>query len=100
MEGLDIPQRAVGVVPRHFPRRGLGAGQEAVRPLSRMNCWAQLCDFIGLIGTPEHCVRRIKELEAAGLDHLYLATEATYEFAHRELRAFKETIFPALAAAV
>lgn len=60
---------------------------------------AQVCDFIGLIGTPEHCAQRIMEAEANGIDHLYLMTGATYEFAHNELRAFKEQIFPALAAA-
>ena len=33
------------------------------------------------------------------LRHLYLMTGASYEFAHKELHAFKETIFPSLAAA-
>ena len=57
---------------------------------------AQLCDFIGLIGTAEYCARRVQELEDSGIGHLYLMTGASYEFAHSELRAFKETIFPAL----
>ena len=61
---------------------------------------AQLCDFIGLIGTPEYCARRLKELEANGIGHIYVMTGATYEFAHSELRAFKEVIFPALGAKV
>ena len=57
---------------------------------------AQLCDTMGLIGTPEYCAERIKQLEAAGLDHLYLMTDQTYEFATGELAAFRDTIFPAL----
>jgi 5,10-methylenetetrahydromethanopterin reductase len=61
---------------------------------------ADICDTIGLIGTPEHCVERIRQAEAAGIDHLYLMTGATYEFAHQELGAFRDHIFPALGAAV
>ena len=59
---------------------------------------AHICDTIGLIGTPEHCAQRIAQAEAAGIDHLYLMTGETYEFPHRELRAFQDEIFPALAA--
>ena len=60
---------------------------------------AQICDTVGLIGTPEYCAERTKEAQANGIEHLYLMTGDSYEFAHRELRAFKETIFPALGAA-
>ncbi|WP_419571204.1 ribosome-associated ATPase/putative transporter RbbA [Rheinheimera sp.] len=59
---------------------------------------AQMCDVIGLVGTPEYCAQRLREAEANGIDHLYLMTSATYDYPHRELAAFKETIFPALAA--
>ena len=57
---------------------------------------ADLCDNIGLIGTPAHCAEQIKKAERAGIAHLYLMTGATYEFAHRELQAFRDEIFPAL----
>ena len=58
---------------------------------------AQICDSIGLIGTPEHCARRLRQAEADGIKHLYLMTSETYQFPHRGLHAFRETIFPALA---
>jgi len=58
---------------------------------------AQICETIGLIGTPAHCARRLREVEASGVKHLYLMTSDTYQFAHRELRAFRDIIFPALA---
>ena len=61
---------------------------------------ADLCDTIGFIGTPEHCAKQIRKVEQAGIDHLYLMTGATYEFAHRELQAFRDEIFPALGVAV
>ena len=57
---------------------------------------AQLCDTMGLIGSPEYCAERIKQAEAAGMEHLYLMTDQTYEFATGELVAFRDTIFPAL----
>ncbi len=57
---------------------------------------AQLCDSMGLIGTPEYCLERIKEAEKAGLTHLYLMTDQSYEFATGELAAFRDHIFPAL----
>jgi 5,10-methylenetetrahydromethanopterin reductase len=60
---------------------------------------AQICDAVGFIGTPEHCAQRLREAEAAGLGHLYLRTSDTYKFAHRELQAFRDSIFPALASA-
>ncbi|MFQ6030640.1 MAG: LLM class flavin-dependent oxidoreductase [Dehalococcoidia bacterium] len=58
---------------------------------------AQMCDTIGLIGTPEHCAQQLRKAEANGVDHLYLMTGETYDFPRRELRAFQDTIFPALA---
>ncbi|MCH7713326.1 MAG: LLM class flavin-dependent oxidoreductase [Chloroflexi bacterium] len=57
---------------------------------------AQMCDTIGLIGTPEYCARQVKKAQDNGIDHLYLMTGESYDFPHRELRAFQETIFPAL----
>lgn len=57
---------------------------------------AQICDTMGLIGSPEYCAERIKRAEKAGLEHLYLMTDQTYEFATGELAAFKDHIFPAL----
>ena len=60
---------------------------------------AQMCDAIGLIGTPEYCAQRVREAEAQGIKRLYLMTSETYEFPHRELAAFRDRVFPALASA-
>lgn len=56
----------------------------------------QLCDTMGLIGTPEHCAERVQKAEQAGLGHLYLMTGQSYEFATGELAAFRDKVFPAL----
>ena len=57
---------------------------------------AQMCDAIGLIGTPEYCAQQLRRTEANGINHVYLMTNETYEFPQRELQAFRETIFPTL----
>ena len=60
---------------------------------------AQMCDAIGLIGTPEYCAERLRAAESQGIKRLYLMTSETYEFPHRELAAFRDRVFPALASA-
>jgi len=57
---------------------------------------AEMCDAIGLIGTPEYCAQRIRQAEADGISHLYLMTSESYQFPHRELVAFRDKIFPVL----
>lgn len=60
---------------------------------------AQICDTLGLIGTPKHCANLIQATRVSGLDKLFIKGEATYELPHQELAAFRDTIFPALAGA-
>ena len=57
---------------------------------------AQMCDAMGLIGTPEYCTRQLRRAEANGIDHLYVMTGESYQFPERELQAFQQTIFPAM----
>ena len=56
----------------------------------------QMCDAIGLIGTPEYCAQQLRNAEANGINHLYLMTNETYQLPQRELQAFRDTIFPSL----
>ena len=57
---------------------------------------AQLCDALGLIGTPEHCAKRIMEMARIGVTNLYLMTLQTFAGPQRELAAFRDQIFPIL----
>jgi len=57
---------------------------------------AQMCDVIGLVGTPGYCAQQLQTAEANGINHLYLMTSESYQFPERELQAFKHTIFPAM----
>tara|TARA_B100000749_G_C18389813_1_gene449726 strand:- start:561 stop:1253 length:693 start_codon:yes stop_codon:yes gene_type:complete len=56
----------------------------------------QMCDALGLIGTPDYCAERIKRAESDGINHLYLMTSESYQFPRRELEAFQTKIFPVL----
>lgn len=58
---------------------------------------SQLCDALGLIGTPEHCTQRIREMAQHGVNQLYLMPCLTFAPPHAEVQAFGQQIIPALA---
>ncbi len=60
---------------------------------------AQLCDALGLVGTPEHCAERIIEMANVGVSNLYLMPFETFAPPTREIEAFREVVFPRLEAA-
>jgi 5,10-methylenetetrahydromethanopterin reductase len=59
----------------------------------------QLCDAIGLIGTPDACTRRIVEMTRLGVQNLYLMPFQTFAAPTQEVRAFRDVVFPRLRAA-
>lgn len=60
---------------------------------------AELCDAIGLVGTPEHCATRIGEMAELGVRNLYLMPGETFAPPESEICAFRDAIFPQLRAA-
>ena len=60
---------------------------------------AQLCDAIGLVGTPADCAARIVEMTKLGARKLYLMPLLTFGLPEQELVAFRDVVFPRLAAA-
>jgi len=59
---------------------------------------AEICDVIGLFGTPEYFARKLAELERHGLRRLFLQTTESYAFPEGTLQAFRDEIFPRLRA--
>jgi 5,10-methylenetetrahydromethanopterin reductase len=59
---------------------------------------AQLCDAFGLIGTPEHCAKRVMEMADIGVTKLYLMGFQTFAGPQQEVVAFRDTVFPVLKA--
>ena len=60
---------------------------------------AQLCDAMGLVGTPDDCARRIGEMAGHGVTSLYVMAFETFVGPERELRVFRDEVFPRLQAA-
>ena len=60
---------------------------------------AELCDAIGLVGTPEYCADRIAEMTKLGVRNLYLMPFETFALPEPEVVAFREVVFPRLRAA-
>jgi len=60
---------------------------------------AELCDTFGLVGTAEHCARRIGEMTAAGVTKLYVQAFQTFVGPEQEMRTFRDEVFPRLKAA-
>ena len=60
---------------------------------------AELCDAIGLVGTAEDCAARIVQMTALGVRNLYLMPFQTFAPPEREVRAFRDIVFPRLHAA-
>ena len=60
---------------------------------------AELCDALGLVGTPEYCAERIGEMAKLGARNLYVMPFETFALPETEIRAFRDVIFPQLRAA-
>jgi 5,10-methylenetetrahydromethanopterin reductase len=60
---------------------------------------AQLCDAMGLVGTPADCAARILEMTKLGVQNLYVMPLLTFGLPEPELAAFRDVVFPKLAAA-
>ncbi len=60
---------------------------------------AQLCDALGLVGTPADCAGRIAEMTKLGVQNLYLMPLQTFAPPEPEIAAFRDVVFPRLAAA-
>jgi 5,10-methylenetetrahydromethanopterin reductase len=60
---------------------------------------AQLCEALGLVGTPEYCAERIAAMSKLGVRNLYLMPFQTFTPPDQELCAFRDVVFPRLRAA-
>jgi 5,10-methylenetetrahydromethanopterin reductase len=60
---------------------------------------AQLCDVLGLVGTPDDCAARIVEMTKLGVRNLYLMPLLTFGLPEPEIAAFRDVVFPRLRSA-
>jgi 5,10-methylenetetrahydromethanopterin reductase len=60
---------------------------------------AEVCEALGLVGTPEYCAERIVEMSKLGVRNIYLMPFETFSLPEPEIRAFRDVVFPHLRAA-
>ena len=101
--GLDIPDYEVPQAVRDvYPDLGHAPNWEEAIELTQFvddEVNGQLCDALGLIGTPEYCTTRIQEMAKHGVNQLYLMPCLTFAPPEAEVQAFGNHVIPALAAA-
>src|SRR5439155_10709621 len=68
---FEIPQAVRDIYPDlgHAPNWEEAIASTSFVPADNA---AHLCDALGLIGTPEHCARRIMDMTKVGVTNLYL----------------------------
>ena len=98
--GFDIPDYEIPqAVFDVYPDLGHAPDWEAAIDLTGFvsdEVNGQLCDAMGLVGTPEHCAERIREMARHGVNQLYLMPCLTFAPPEAEVRAFGNYILPAL----
>ena len=97
LPAFKIPQEVLDIYP------DLGHAhnwEEAIAATSFVpdDVVAQLCDALGLIGTPEYCAQRIMDMTRVGVTNLYLMPLQTFVGPEQEIRAFRDVVFPRLRA--
>jgi 5,10-methylenetetrahydromethanopterin reductase len=60
---------------------------------------AQVCEALGLAGTPEYCAQRIIETTKLGVRNIYLMPFQTFAAPDDEVASFRDVIFPRLKSA-
>jgi 5,10-methylenetetrahydromethanopterin reductase len=57
---------------------------------------AEMCDALGLVGTPEYCADRIIEMSKLGVRNIYLMPFQTFATPEAEIPGFRDVVFPRL----
>lgn len=100
--GLQIPTFEIPQAVRDiYPDLGHAHNwEEAIAATSFVpdDVVAQLCDALGLIGTPEYCAQRLIEMTKVGVTNLYLMPLQTFVGPEQDMRAFRDVVFPRLQA--
>ena len=92
---LEIPQ----AVREIYPDLSHGADWEASIAATSFvpdDVIAEICDALGLIGTPEDCAARIADLATIGVRGIYLMPFQTFAPPTAEIAAFRDVVFDRL----
>ncbi len=94
----DIPEATRQIYPDLMHARNW---EEAIAATSFVDngVLAQLCDALGLFGTPEDCAKRIVAVTQLGVRSMYLLPSRTFGAPEEEIAAFRDVVIPYLAKA-
>jgi 5,10-methylenetetrahydromethanopterin reductase len=92
---LEIPEAIWQIYPDLSHAHDWEAAIDATRFVPD-DVAAQLCEAIGLIGTPADCATRIGEMTKLGVRRLYLMPLLTFGLPEPERAAFRDVVFPRL----
>jgi 5,10-methylenetetrahydromethanopterin reductase len=92
---LEIPDAVWKIYPDLSHAHDWEAAIEATSFVSD-DVVAQLCDAMGLVGTPADCAARIVEMTKVGVQNLYVMPLLTFGLPEPELAAFRDVVFPEL----
>ena len=95
---LEIPDAVWKVYPDLSHAHDWEAAIEATSFVSD-DVVAELCDALGLVGTPADCADRIVAMTKLGIRNLYLMPLLTFAPPEPEVDAFRDVVFPRLKAA-
>jgi 5,10-methylenetetrahydromethanopterin reductase len=100
--GLSLPKLEIpDAVHRIYPDLSHAPDWEAAIKATSFvpdDVVAELCDAVGLIGTPADCAARILETATLGVRSLYLMPLLTFAPPEQEITAFRDVVFPRLRA--
>jgi 5,10-methylenetetrahydromethanopterin reductase len=94
---LEVPDAVRNIYPDLSHAEDWEAAIEATSFVSD-ELVAELCDALGLVGTPEYCADRIAEMTKLGVRNIYLMPFQTFATPESEIPAFRDVIFPRLKA--
>jgi len=92
---LEIPDAVWKVYPDLSHAHDWEAAIEATSFVSD-DVVAELCDALGLVGTPADCADRIVVMTKLGIRNLYLMPLLTFAPPEPEVDAFRDVVFPRL----
>jgi len=95
-KGVRMPAALSGAYPDPMHAENHEAAMDASETVP-YELRLEIAEKLGLIGTPEDCIARLKQLAADGFDNIYMRTVDTISFPSAEVEAYRTKIRAAVA---
>src|SRR4029450_11060615 len=93
---VKMPQGLGGLYPDPMHAENHEAAMDLSEQIP-LDLRQRIADRMGLVGTPEDCIERLKAVSKAGHDSIFMRTVDTISFPSAEVEAFGAKIAPAIA---